>query len=116
MRVPGQEYFNIALKEFNLLHKHLEHPNVVKAFDMYHNSLQEKIYLVMEYPGPGSTLEQLIEELNSGVKKGEEKKGLSESAILRVAKGVLTGLAYLRDKFVCHRDIKPSNIYVSKDL
>lgn len=53
MRVPDIEYFNIALKEFNLLDEYLSHPNVIKAHDMYYNSIQEKIFMVLDYPGEG---------------------------------------------------------------
>lgn len=38
MRVPDIEYFNIAMKEFKLLDEKLSHPNIIKVYDMYHNT------------------------------------------------------------------------------
>jgi hypothetical protein len=37
MRVPDEEFFDIAMKEFILLDRELNHENIVKAFNMYHN-------------------------------------------------------------------------------
>lgn len=61
MRVPDTEYFDIALKEFKLIND-LNHPNIMKVYDIFYNQLKEKIYTVMEYAGHGSDLYKYIKE------------------------------------------------------
>ena len=36
MRVPDQELYEIAMKEFRLLEE-LDHPNVMKVYDIFYN-------------------------------------------------------------------------------
>jgi serine/threonine protein kinase len=110
MRVPDQEYLEIAMKEFNLLEKLGDHSNVVKVYDIYYNDLQEKIYILMEYAGEGSDLMRLIKQAD------ENDHYLKENEILNIMSQLLGGISYIHEKGVCHRDIKPSNIYVTKDL
>lgn len=61
MRVPDKEYFDIALKEFKLIND-LNHPNIIKVYDIFYNELKEKIYTVMEYSGEGYDLHKFIKE------------------------------------------------------
>lgn len=55
MRVPDQEYFEIAMREFRLIQE-LSHLHIIKMHDIYYNKMQEKIYMLMEYPGEGFDL------------------------------------------------------------
>ena len=65
MRVPDEEYFNIALNEYKMLEYLGEgHENVIKVFDIFLNSMHEKIYMVMEYAGQGFNLTHLIEKFS----------------------------------------------------
>jgi len=70
MRVPDIEYFNIAMKEFKLLEAQLDHPNIIKAHDMYYNRIQEKIYMVMDYV-EGCNLEEFIAKKNTKIEEKE---------------------------------------------
>lgn len=63
MRVPDEEFFDIAMKEFTLLDSELNNENIVKAYNMYHNSFQEKVYIILEYAGQGSDLAQLLKTM-----------------------------------------------------
>lgn len=55
MRVPDQEYYDIAMREFRLIQE-LDHLNIIKAHDIFYNKLHEKVYMLMEYPGVGYDL------------------------------------------------------------
>ncbi len=93
MRVPDEEFFKIAMNEFTLLEEKLNHPNVVKAFDMFYNQTQEKIYMVQEFAGEGSNLESYVQ-----LKKKEEDEGrghLTEEIMKHIIGDILGGIAYL---------------------
>lgn len=61
MRVPDQELYNIAFKEFKLLESLGDgHPNIIKVIDIFYNKLRENMYILMEYVGKGSNLYSYI--------------------------------------------------------
>lgn len=71
MRVPDKEYFDIAMREFGILEELKGHPNVIEAYDIFYNQMQEKIFLLVEYAGEGSNLcnyikHSFIEEESTG--------------------------------------------------
>lgn len=58
MRVPDEEFYDIALKEYKLIESVGQdgeggagHPNVIKVYDIFYNRLREKIFILMEYAG-----------------------------------------------------------------
>lgn len=64
MRVPDQELYNIALKEFHMLDGLGEgHANIMKVFDIFYNTARENMFIVMEYAGKGSNLATVIKAL-----------------------------------------------------
>jgi hypothetical protein len=66
MRVPDQELYNIAMKEFNLLDGlGSGHPNIMKVIDIFYNTMRENMYIIMEYAGKGYNLTNLIKNLDS---------------------------------------------------
>jgi len=62
MRVPDQEFYDIALKEYNLLDDITSHKNIINVYDMFYNRAREKIYMLMEYCGEGSDLTGFIKK------------------------------------------------------
>lgn len=56
MRVPDDELYEIAMKEYSIVRSIQEHENIIKVVDFYFNKNQQKIYLVMEYVDEGFTL------------------------------------------------------------
>ena len=113
MRVPDREYFDIAFREFKMIEKVAEgNTNIIKVFDIFYNTLQEKVYILMEYAGEGQDLNKYLSHENN-----DNHGGMSQEEVITIVMHkLLDGLAYLHSKGVCHRDIKPSNIYVTKDF
>ena len=117
MRVPDQEYFDIALREYKLIESLGDgHENVMKVQDIFFNEMHEKVYIIMDYAGPGSNLATLIESYADRDQESEEEVKFSEENVRKIIFKTLQGLKYLHEKLICHRDIKPGNIYVTQDL
>jgi NIMA (never in mitosis gene a)-related kinase len=89
--------------------KELDHPNIVKQYEIVKPPSNKKIYIVMEFCEEGD-LDQLI------LKNKSEKKFVDENLIWDIIIQTLKALKYLHvDKKVLHRDIKPSNMFLDKD-
>ena len=89
-------------KEIQILRK-IDHPNVIKLYEVYENDMY--IHLILEYL-KGGELFQLI-----------QRKGVySEKDAAIAIKCVLSALAYCHQRNIIHRDLKPENlilVYVS---
>lgn len=81
----------------------VSHPNVVTTLDVFETS--SSLYVVMEYVSNGT----LLDFLAGG------KNRVNEKNALRIAKQLLSAIAYLHSSDIIHRDIKAENILVTKD-
>jgi serine/threonine-protein kinase len=79
----------------------LNHPNVVRVFDVARTA--NFAYIVMEHV-PGETLAKRI-----------ERGALPPADVLRIGIDVAAGLAAAEAAGLVHRDVKPSNIVLSTD-
>lgn len=77
--------------------KQVDHPNIVKTFDVFETS--EQIHIVMEYMEGG----MLYDSIEDGVK-------FEEADIVQFMRELLDGLLYLHSMGIVHRDIKPENV------
>jgi serine/threonine-protein kinase len=75
----------------------LSHPHVVPVIDF---GLEPEAYLVMELL-EGQTLEDLLRE-----------GPLPPARALRIARQILSGLAFAHGRGVAHRDLKPANVFL----
>lgn len=75
----------------------LEHPNVVRVFDIDDDA--GSLFIVMERL-PGPSLDRRIYEAGS----------LAEDEVVRIAADMLAGLAAAHAEHLVHRDIKPGNL------
>ncbi|MGB5598614.1 MAG: serine/threonine protein kinase, partial [Thiothrix litoralis] len=79
----------------------LEHPNIVKIYDIgIHDST---FYMAMEYLSGGSLRDRLKTET------------FTPAAVLQMLRQLGAGLAYAHEQGFIHRDIKPENILFRKD-
>ena len=82
----------------------LEHPNIVRAFDVDHDKDSDTHYLIMEYVD-GRDVGKIIEE------DGPLDPRDAASYIAQAAKA----LQFSHDEGVVHRDVKPGNLLVDKN-
>ncbi|CAJ1369128.1 unnamed protein product [Effrenium voratum] len=90
-----------ALKNEIFISKRMDHPNVVKLYEIFEDS--EKLYLVLELC-TGGHLFSLIRSRGS----------LKESTMIPIMRQILRGVSYLHYCHIAHRDLKPHNILVAR--
>jgi calcium-dependent protein kinase len=91
------------IMEINLL-KQLDHPNIVKLFEVYEDKVY--LYLVMEELKGGELFDRILE-------RAQNNNYYSEKEVAKLFKQILSGIAYCHSIGVVHRDIKPENIVFS---
>jgi calcium-dependent protein kinase len=92
---------NEVVNEFEIL-KTLDHPNIVRLFEMYVD--EKHFYLISEYCEGG--------ELFDRIKKA---KFFSEEMVAKYMFQIISAVLYCHNRKVAHRDLKPENIlFVTK--
>lgn len=101
-RIPNGEQ-NVQ-REIQLL-KRLDHPNIIKLFDVIYDDVKQKMYMIMEY-----CVGELQEMLDS-----TEKKMFPIWQAHGYFCQILDGLEYLHSQGIVHKDIKPGNLLLATD-
>lgn len=84
--------------------KQVDHPNIVKCYDIYED--EKYIYIVMELLLGGELFDQII-----------KKTRFTEREARDVVAPIFDALSYCHTLGIIHRDIKPENLlFSSKDL
>ncbi len=91
--------FDRFLQEYELI-ADIEHPNIVKIFDL--GVGDDHAHIVMEY-------------LNGGDLKQRIAKGINEVDAVRYLRQIASALAEVHDVGILHRDLKPGNIMLRDD-
>ncbi|KAL0213505.1 hypothetical protein RCL1_007131 [Eukaryota sp. TZLM3-RCL] len=88
------------------LQKKLDHPNVLKLFEVLNDSSNQTLYAVLEYADGGS----LMKDQDVG-----QRKPISSNTLKLISNHVASGLLYLHQNGIVHHDIKPSNLLVCRE-
>jgi ActR/RegA family two-component response regulator len=95
----GNTAFDRFLREFDLI-ANIEHPNVVKIFDL--GVADDKAFIAMEYCGRGSLKRRILE-------------GMSADKAIAYMCQIAGALAAIHAVGVAHRDLKPTNVMFRED-
>lgn len=82
----------------------LQHPNIVRIYDMQRWGDDVPLYVVMEFV-KGTTLQTMLEQSFG--------KPLHDAVVWEIAQGVLRALEYAHQHGTIHRDLKPGNIMLT---
>ncbi|KAG0586979.1 hypothetical protein KC19_2G132100 [Ceratodon purpureus] len=100
---PTETAMMDVLREIAIM-KRLDHPNVVKLYEVIDDPESERLYMVMEYAEGNWIFE------GSG-----PPGGIGEAVAREYFRDVVAGLSYLHNHNVVHGDIKPENLLISGD-
>ena len=89
------------LQEMKIL-RYLDHPNVVKLFELYQD--EQNYYLITEFLSGG--------ELFNRIKK---EQFFSECRAAELMRQILLAVAYCHEMEIVHRDLKPENIIFTSE-
>lgn len=81
--------------------KLIEHPHVLRLFDVYENKTH--LFLILEYVGGGELFDYLV-------KKGR----LSVKEARRFFSQIISAIDFCHKHCVCHRDLKPENLLLDE--
>jgi serine/threonine-protein kinase len=81
----------------------IDHPNVIRIFDVGEDGATGEMYLVMEYVS-GPSLEKMLDAGELGLDRGGE-----------IIRQIAAGLDAAHAQGIIHRDVKPSNILLNTD-
>jgi calcium-dependent protein kinase len=81
--------------------KNLDHPNIVKLFEVFED--RNFMYLVTELCSGGELFDEIV-----------ARKHFTEKDAASVIKQVLSAVSYCHSKKVAHRDLKPENILLDQ--
>lgn len=119
----NETYFEDIKREIAIMKK-LEHPNVLRLFEVLDDPNVNKLYLVLEYMKNGDLLhfikerdnkEDKIKDKDSKRKSSKVFKPLRDQELWFIFKQVVAGVGYLHYQNIVHGDIKPQNILVNED-
>ncbi|VDC03729.1 unnamed protein product [Peniophora sp. CBMAI 1063] len=92
-----------CLKEVELLKLARSHPRICSLLESFHDEVNNKFYLVLEYMPCGSLASYYA-----------NRKPASAAETRVIMKQVSEGIAYLHELGIVHRDCKPDNILIKR--
>lgn len=92
---------NALMDEVNIL-KCLNHPNIIRIYDMYEND--KELSLVLELVEGGDLFTAIVDNFD------QNGRGFDESRAKHIFKQLVAGVEYMHENKIAHRDLKPENI------
>jgi len=111
-RVKYKDALENVLMEIAIMKK-LNHPNIVKLYEVIDNSESAKLYIIMDFVEKGQIIEW--DEETSTFYNLTQKEYLDETELRKIFAQIIQGLFYLHQNGIIHRDIKPQNILQSSN-
>ncbi|KAF4967404.1 hypothetical protein FSARC_5044 [Fusarium sarcochroum] len=102
-QIDGEMRVPMAIEREVAILKLIEHPNIMKLYDIWEN--RSEVYLILEYIDHGD----LFTFINT-------KGRLSEEVSVFFFRQIISAISYCHSFNICHRDLKPENILISADL
>ncbi|KAM5346925.1 hypothetical protein ACJ41O_009930 [Fusarium nematophilum] len=102
-QIDGEMRVPMAIEREVAILKLIEHPNIMKLYDIWEN--RSEVYLILEYIDQGD----LFTFINM-------KGRLSEEVAVYFFRQMISAISYCHSFKICHRDLKPENILISADL
>ncbi|KAL4508229.1 hypothetical protein ABPG72_021602 [Tetrahymena utriculariae] len=103
VKLKDEETVLQVIREFKNIKK-LNHPNIVRVYELYVDEIKKRIFTIMELVEACEMFE-VIRKLGS----------YSEEIASRIFKQILSCIRYMHESCVCHRDLKPNNILSTED-
>eukprot|EP00755_Sulcionema_specki_P018940 Sspe_Gene.11839::Locus_4020_Transcript_1_1_Confidence_1.000_Length_2345::g.11839::m.11839 len=104
----GVSAMDNVCRELALLKK-MQHPNVVRLYEVIDDPKDDKLYLIFEYLEKGELLKLDDEGFTEG------GKGLPIDRVRNLMVDIVQGVSYLHQHLIAHRDIKPENLLLDKN-
>ena len=103
-----------AIKEIAILKK-CNDKNIIKLYEILHDNIKDKLYLILEYCSNGTLMiydedEDKFQINKNFYKNNNPDSDYSEDEIRLIIRQIVLGIDYLHKNGVIHRDIKPDNI------
>jgi calcium-dependent protein kinase len=96
-----ENYLATLTNEIKIM-KQLDHPNIVRLYEIYSDS--RNIYLITEYLEGGELFDLIL-----------KSKHFNENIAAKIMKQLLSAIAYCHSKKIVHRDLKPENLLIVKN-
>ncbi|KAL4508228.1 hypothetical protein ABPG72_021601 [Tetrahymena utriculariae] len=103
VKLKDEETVMQVIREFKNIKK-LNHPNIVKMYELFVDEVKRRIYTIMELV-EAREMFQVIRKLGS----------YSEQIASKIFKQILSSIKYMHEQMICHRDLKPNNILATED-
>ncbi|KAJ3241180.1 hypothetical protein HDU81_001576 [Chytriomyces hyalinus] len=102
---PKQDPIDLVRGEIAIMKK-LQHPNIVRLYEVLHDPSQEIIYMVYELMEKGVIMDIGLDTT---------AEPFSEEKARFYFRQLILAIEYLHEHDIAHRDIKPDNLLISKD-
>ncbi|KAJ3314871.1 hypothetical protein HDV04_005292 [Boothiomyces sp. JEL0838] len=102
---PPQNPIDLVRGEIAILKK-LNHPNIVKLYEVLDDPKQDSLFMVFELCEKGAVMD---------VSMDKSVKPLDIKVARKYFQQLILGIEYLHEHGIAHRDIKPDNMLISKD-